>query len=119
MTEDPLLALHRHFEEQYGTLSLPGVRGKKRKRHNVEPEPEPEPEPQKEQGAESEEEWQGFDDMRDDESDDENDAYLATKPEVVSFTETTEATEESEVVSYKSFMVDNVQLYTNLVIQTA
>jgi hypothetical protein len=104
MTEDPLVALHRHFEEQYGALNLPGVRGKKRKRHNVEPEPELEP--QKEEEAEPEEEWQGFEDMRDDESDDESDDSLTIpKPEVVSFTEATEATEEPEVTSYKSFMV--------------
>jgi hypothetical protein len=99
MTEDPLLALHRHFEEQYGKLNLPGLRGKKRKRGSVEPEPEL----QKEQATDSEEEWQGIKD----DGDDSEDSPSVAGPEVVSFTETTEITEDAEVVSYKSFMVES------------
>lgn len=89
MTEDPLTALQRHFEEQYGKLEVGGSRKKKRKRDHIEVKPQ-------EIVSESEEEWQGIQTV------DYSPPTFA--PQIVSFTETTEATEE-EVASYKSFMV--------------
>jgi hypothetical protein len=113
MTEDPLLALQRHFEEQYGKVNLPGLRGKKRKRGTVEPEPEPE----KEQATDSEGEWQGIKD--DNSNDDSDDCPSVAGPEVVSFTETTEIAEDAEVVSYKLFMVQSLLSNADLVIEVA
>jgi hypothetical protein len=113
MSEAPLLALQRHFEEQYGKLNLPGLRGKKRKRGHVRPEPEL----PKEQATNSEEEWQGINgDASDDDTDD---PPSVAGPEVVSFTETAEITEDAEVVSYKSFMVESLLSNADLVIEVA
>jgi len=89
MTEDPLTALQRHFEEQYGKLDV-GGRKKKRKRSHVEVEPP------KEVPTDSDKEWQGIQSVENPQS--------TMEPQIISFTETTEVTEE-EVTSYKSFMV--------------
>ena|SRR5256885_17050301 len=91
--KDPLLALQRHFEEQYGSIDIPKSKSKKRKRSHVQPEVE------KEQVSESEEEWQGI----------RATAVIVEPtiaPVVVEFTETDEVVEdEPEIISKKSFMV--------------
>ncbi len=91
--KDPLLALQRHFEEQYGSIDIPKNKSKKRKRSHVQTEVE------KEQGYESEEEWQGIQDT----------AVIVEPtiaPVVVEFTETSDVVEdEPEIISKKSFMV--------------
>lgn len=89
MTEDPLTALQRYFEEEYGEIDV-GVRKRKRKRSHFKAEP------QIEVVNESEEEWPGIQTMENPPS--------TVQPQVISFTETTEVTED-EVTSYKSFMV--------------
>lgn len=93
--KDPLLALQRHFEEQYGTIDVPKSRSKKRKRGHTEEEAE------EEQVPESEEEWRGI-----------QDAYDASEssraPLVIEFRETGEVIEEPELVSKKSFMVSKL-----------
>ena len=89
MTQDPLTALQRHFEEQYGKLNA-GVTRKKRKRGHVEMES-----PTEVAGV-SDEEWQGIQSVENPQSN--------VKPQIISFTETTEVTED-EVTAYKSFMV--------------
>jgi hypothetical protein len=87
MTEDALLALQRHFEEQYGKLEMPGTRKKKRKRTEEEERPE-------EKVADSEDEWGGIQD----------DSVLQQDPKVVEYKDTT-SIDEVDTKSYKSFMV--------------
>jgi hypothetical protein len=91
MTGDPLIALHRHFEEQYGTLSIPRLKSKKRKRHQVEEEVQKE-----DQAVDSAQEWFGIQD---------NPIPKGPDPQVISFTESTDIIEEEDATSYKSFMV--------------
>jgi hypothetical protein len=90
MTEDALLALQRHFEEQYGKLEMPGTRKKKRKRTEEEERPE-------EKVADSEDEWGGIQD----------DSVLQQDPKVVEYKDTT-SIDEVDTKSYKSFMVIHV-----------
>ena len=93
--KDPLLALQRHFEEQYGTIDIPKSKSKKRKRGRTD-EDVP-----KEQVPESEEEWQGIQDTPPEDS-----RPSTTGPVVVEFRETgEEELEEPEIVSKKAFMV--------------
>jgi hypothetical protein len=89
MTEDPLTALQRHFEEQYGRLELPGSKSKKRKRGQIDVEP------QEEVVVESEAEWLS---VRDD--------TCALEATVITFTEHHEVIEESPVTTHNSFMVN-------------
>lgn len=89
MTEDPLTALQRYFEEEYGEIDA-GVRKKKRKRSHFQVES------QIEIVSESEEEWPGIQTTENPPS--------TVQPQIISFTETTEVTED-EGTSYKSFMV--------------
>lgn len=89
MTDDPLTALQRYFEKEYGEIDF-GVRKKKRKRSRFEVEP------QVEIVNESEEEWQGIQTVENPQS--------TVGPQIVSFNETTEATED-EATPHKSFMV--------------
>ena len=89
MTDDPLTALQQYFEKEYGEIEV-GVRKKKRKRNRFEVEP------RVEIVNESEEEWQGIQTVENPQS--------TVEPQIISFTETTEATED-EVAPYKSFMV--------------
>ena len=90
MTGDPLVALHRHFEEQYGTLRIPGLK-RKRKHHQVEEEVQKE-----DQAVDSAEEWFGIQD---------NPIPKGPAPQVISFSESTDIIEEEHATSYKSFMV--------------
>ena len=90
MKKDPLTALQKHFEEQYGKLDVTLWRAKKRRRSNADVGPQ-------DTAIESEEEWQGIKSLVDT-------PESTFKPQIVSFTETTDMTEE-EVTSYKSFMV--------------
>ena len=90
--KDPLLALHRHFEEQYGTIDIPRSKSKKRKRGHTEEQVE------KEHLSESEEEWQGIQETP-------NEIQSTTAPVIVEFRETGQVLEEPEVASKKSFMV--------------
>jgi len=93
--KDPLLALQRHFEEQYGTIDIPKSKSKKRKRGHTEKEVA------KEQVPESEEEWQGIQDTPPEDS-----RPSTAGPMVVEFRETgEEELEEPEIVSKKAFMV--------------
>lgn len=89
MTKDPLTALQRHFEEQYGKLEEVGNRNKKRKRSHIDMRPE-------KTVSDSDEEWQGIQTI--------DNSQPKVEPQVVSFTEMTEIAED-EIVSYKSFMV--------------
>jgi hypothetical protein len=89
MTEDPLTARQRHFEEQYGKFELPGSKSKKIKRGQIDVEP------QEEVVVESEEEWLS---VRDD--------TCALEATVITFTEHHEVIEESPVTTHKSFMVN-------------
>jgi len=86
-----LLALQRHFEEQYGKLEMPGARRKKRKRTEEEERPN-------EEIVDSEEEWGGIQDN--------SAAQSAARPDakVVEYKET-DATDGVDTKSYKSFMV--------------
>jgi len=90
MTGDPLVALQRHFEEQYGKLELRGSKTKKRKRGQTDSEPQ-------EEVVESEEEWLGLG----------GEELNACTPEatVITFTEHQEVIEEPPVTMNKSFMV--------------
>jgi superfamily II DNA/RNA helicase len=91
MTKDPLAALQKHFEERYGKLDVTLSRPKKRKRSHADVEPQ-------ETAIESEEEeWQGIRSLADT-------SESTFKPQIISFTETTDMTEEV-TTSYKSFMV--------------
>jgi hypothetical protein len=86
MTEDPLAALQRHFEEQYGKLELPGSKRKKRKRGQDDAEPPERVVVESEKGLEY---------------------HLETTPKatVIAFTEHEEAIEEATFTTHKSFMV--------------
>ena len=86
MTEDPLSALQRHFEEQYGKLELPGSKRKKRKRGQDDAEP-----PERI--------------VVESEKDRENDLETTPKATVIAFTEHEEAIEEAPITTHKSFMV--------------
>jgi len=87
--EDALLALQRHFEEQYGKLEMPEVRRRKRKRNE-------ETEPPKQQPIESDEGWGGI-----------QNKVAQPNPEVVEFKET-QKTDTLDTKSYKSFMVTSL-----------
>jgi hypothetical protein len=89
MTE-ALTALQRHFEEQYGELEVPGINRKKRKHTSDTPTSH------RLGLASSDEEWTGIQD---------DNGRSNPPPKVVSFTETTDTTDESRFVSYGSFMV--------------
>jgi len=86
MTEDPLSALQRHFEEQYGKLELPGSKRKKRKRGQDDAEP-----PERI--------------VVESEKDRESDLETTPKATVIAFTEHEEAIEEAPMTTHKSFMV--------------
>jgi hypothetical protein len=86
MTEDPLEALQRHFEEQYGKIEV-GVR-KRRKLSHIEPE----------SSTDTEEEWQGIQD------DEEDNSPPTQKPQIVSFTETANITQTPDTGA-KTFLV--------------
>jgi hypothetical protein len=86
MTEDALLALQRHFEEQYGKLEIPGARKKKRKRTEEEERPKEE--------VDSEDEWGGIQDG----------SISQPDPKVVEYKDTV-SIDEVDTKSYKSFMV--------------
>jgi len=85
MTEDPLAALQRHFEEQYGKLERPESKRKKKKRGQDDAEP-----PER-VVVESE--------------DLENDLETTPTATVIAFTEHEEAIEEAPITTHKSFMV--------------
>ena len=85
MTEDPLAALQRHFEQQYGKLGLPELKIRKRKRGQDDAEP---PE---QVVVESE--------------DLENDLETTPKATVIAFTEHEEAIEKAPITTHKPFMV--------------
>jgi len=101
MTENQLTALRRHFEEEYGRLDV-GVRRKKRKQSHVEVESA------KNIVSESDEEWHGIEYSQ-----------STAEPQVISFTETAELTED-ETTTYKGFMVHFLVYKTlNLVLENA
>jgi hypothetical protein len=85
MSEDPLAALQRHFEEQYGKLELPESKRKKRKRGQDDAEP-PERVVVESEGL-------------------ENDLKTTPTATVIAFTEHAEAIEEAPITTHKSFMV--------------
>lgn len=91
MTEDGLLALQRHFEEQYGKLEIPGVKRKNKRKRTGETEPPTE------ETADWEQEWGGIGD----------DKASNPDPKVVEFKETQE-TDQVDKKSYKSFMVFSI-----------
>lgn len=86
MTEDALLALQRHFEEQYGKLEIFG-RKKKRKRTEEE-------ERRREEVEDSEDEWGGIQD----------ESVSQQDPKVVEYKDTA-SIDEVDTKSYNSFMV--------------
>jgi hypothetical protein len=100
MKEDPLTALQRHFEEQYGKLDIPGVKSKKRKRRQVE-------ETQKDDSwVSSDEEWNGIESTVNVQPEPSPRVISFTDSvQVVSFTDSVQAAEEDDPKSYKSFMV--------------
>jgi len=91
MAKDALEALQRHFEAQYGKLSFPDARKKKRKRESSNRQ-------EFQTHVDGEDEWHGIED--------EGDNVRSTfSPQVVSFIETSRTQEEESAASYKSFMV--------------
>jgi len=89
--EDALLALQRHFEEQYGKLEMSEVNRRKRKRKE-------EAAPSKQDLIESDEEWEGI-----------QNSVSQPHPQVVEFKET-QKTDTVDTKSYKSFMVTSIVL---------
>ena len=89
--EDALLALQRHFEEQYGKLEMSEVKRRKRKQKE-------ETEPPKQEQTESDEEWGGI-----------QNTASQPDPQVVEFKEA-QKTDTLDTKSYRSFMVTSMVL---------
>ena len=91
-TVDPLAALRRHFEDEYGKLDI-SISKKKRKRGL------PESIYQNKEAKLSIDEWQGINDEI------QEGSPPTITPQIITFFDTNEANLGSEIGSHKTFMV--------------
>lgn len=95
-TPDPLAALRRHFEDEYGKLDI-SIRKKKRKRGLPESIYQ-----NKEAAKHLADEWQGINDEI------QEKPPPTITPQIITFFDTNEANSGSEIALHKTFMVHSV-----------